>query len=129
MEADWLSDARKIPDEVMNYLRRIAVRAVEEKNYSPEAIADILGISRSSIYDWLRWYRDGGEHALDTQLAPGAAPVITEEMDRWLKTVVLTTTPVDHGYDTRLWNRELLAEILGSVLTVLLHTNNIVIIR
>lgn len=51
MEADWLSDARGIPDEVMNYLRRIAVQAVEEKNYSPEAIADIFGISRSSIYD------------------------------------------------------------------------------
>ena len=29
MKAEWMSDARKIPDEVMNYLRRIAVRAVE----------------------------------------------------------------------------------------------------
>ena len=51
MKADWLSDARKIPDEVMNYLRRLAVRAMEEKHYSPELIADIFGISRSSIYD------------------------------------------------------------------------------
>jgi transposase len=47
----------------MNYLRRIAIRAIEEKNYSPEAIADILGISRRSIYDWLRGYCDGGENA------------------------------------------------------------------
>ena len=51
MKADWLSDARKIPDEVMNYLRSIAVRAVEEKRYSLELIADILGMSRSRIYD------------------------------------------------------------------------------
>ena len=36
MKGNWLSDARKIPDEVMNYLRRIAVRAVEEKHDSPE---------------------------------------------------------------------------------------------
>jgi hypothetical protein len=100
----------------MNYLRRIAIRAIEEKNYSPEAIADILGISRRSIYDWLRGYRDGGENALETQLSPGAKPVITEEMDRWLKGVVLTTTPMDHGYDTRLWNRELLAE--GTTVTL-----------
>ncbi|MBK8753641.1 MAG: hypothetical protein IPL99_19205 [Candidatus Competibacteraceae bacterium] len=42
MKEDWLSDARKIPDEVMNYLRRIAVRAVEEKHYSPELITAIL---------------------------------------------------------------------------------------
>ena len=35
MNAEWMLDARKIPDEVMNYLRRIAVQAVEEKHYSP----------------------------------------------------------------------------------------------
>jgi transposase len=97
MKAERLSNARKIPDKVMNSLRRIAVRAVEEKNYSPEVIADVLGISRSRVYRWLRWYREGGENALDTQSAPGATPVITEEMDRWLKTVVLTTTPEEHG--------------------------------
>ena len=36
MNAMGLSDFRKIPDEVMNDLRRIAVRAVEENHYSPE---------------------------------------------------------------------------------------------
>ena len=35
MKAEWLFDARKITDEVMNYLRRIAVQAIEEKHYSP----------------------------------------------------------------------------------------------
>jgi transposase len=112
MKADWLSDARKIPDEVMNYLRPIAVRAVEEKHYSPELIADIFGISRSSIYDWLRWYHDAGEEALDTRVAPGAPPVITPVMDWWLKQIVLNSTPVDHGYDTVLWTRAILAELL-----------------
>ena len=81
----------------MNGLRRIAVRAVEETNSRPEVIADVLGISRSCIYDGLRRYREGGENALDTQSAPGGTPVITQPMDRWLKTVVLTTTPEDHG--------------------------------
>jgi hypothetical protein len=32
MKAEWMFDARKIPDEVMNSLRRIAVRAIEEKH-------------------------------------------------------------------------------------------------
>ena len=49
MNAEWLSDFRKIPDEVMNYLRRIAVRAVEDQHQSPELIAKIFGISRSCI--------------------------------------------------------------------------------
>lgn len=32
MKAEWMSDARKIPGEVMNFIRRIAVRAIEEKH-------------------------------------------------------------------------------------------------
>lgn len=42
MNADWMSDARKVPDEVMNYIRRIAVRAVVEDKESPELIAKRL---------------------------------------------------------------------------------------
>jgi transposase len=85
MKAEWMFDARKIPDEVMNYLRRIAVRAVEEKHYSPEVVADFFDISRSSIYAWLREYRQHGEAALDTRKAPGAPPVMTPDIDRWLR--------------------------------------------
>ena len=96
----------------MNYLRRMAVRAVEDNHHSPELIADILGISRSCIYDWLRWYRAGGEAALDTRLAPGADPVITPEMDRWLKATILNSTPVEQGYDTELWTLQILVELL-----------------
>ena len=112
MKAEWLSDARKIPDEVMNYLRRIAVHAIEEKHYSPELIAAILGISRSSIYEWRRWYHTEGEAALDTRTAPGAPPVITPLMDGWLKPTVLHSTSVDQGYDTLLWTRAILVELL-----------------
>jgi transposase len=112
MKVKWLLDARKIPDEAMNYLRRIAVRAVVEKRQSPELIAEIFGISRSSIYEWLRWYRDGGENALDTQSAPGAIPVILPHMDQWLKHTILNSTPADHGYDTVRWTLKILVDLL-----------------
>jgi len=112
MNAEGLSDFRKIPDEVMNYLRRIAVRAVEDQHQSPELMAKIFGISRSCIYDWLRWYRAAGEAALDTRTAPGAEPVLTPELDRWLQDTILNSTPVDHGYDTELWTLPILVELL-----------------
>jgi hypothetical protein len=38
MVEEWMNDARKIPDEPMGYLRKVAVRAIEEKGYSPELI-------------------------------------------------------------------------------------------
>ncbi|MDQ5908036.1 MAG: hypothetical protein QG599_127 [Pseudomonadota bacterium] len=113
MKANWLFDARKIPDDVMSYLRRIAVRAVEEKSYSPELIADIFGISRSSVYDWLRRYRKKGENALDTQPAPGAPRVITPNMDQWLRETIMESTPGDYGYDAKTeWTHSLLADLL-----------------
>ena len=58
MAEEWMNDARKIPNEPMGYLRKLVVRAIAEKAYSPELLADIFGISRSSIYEWLKRYRE-----------------------------------------------------------------------
>jgi transposase len=113
MSTEWLRDARKIPDEVMSYLRKIAVRAIEDKDYSPELIADVLGISRTAIYDWLRRYHRDGYSGLDTRQSPGSPCIITEEMDWWLKDTVCNHTPKDFDYDTVLWTREILAELLN----------------
>jgi transposase len=111
MAEEWMNDARKIPDEVMSYLRKIAVRAIEEKEYSPEVIADVFGITRTSVYDWLRRYRADGYRVLDTRQSPGAPCLITGEMDSWLIATVCKHMPVDYGYDTVLWTREILAEL------------------
>jgi transposase len=92
--------------------RMLAVRAVEEQHRTPELIAEILGISRSSIYDWLRRYRAEGESALDTRAAPGAPRTITAGLRWWLRKTVLRSTPVDHGHDTVLWTRKLLLTLL-----------------
>ncbi len=125
-------DGRTIPGPTMDYLRKIAVRAVEEKGYSPEVVIDLLGLSRSCIYTWLRRYRADGLKGLETQKAPGSLPVISREMEQWLRETVLHSTPVEHGYDTVLWTREILAELLGlrfgvqvSGRTVSLHLSKI----
>jgi hypothetical protein len=34
MKPSWMSDARQIPDEVMTFIRQIAVRAISEKKIS-----------------------------------------------------------------------------------------------
>src|SRR5512144_2255072 len=112
MKDDWLLDGRKIPDEVMNYFRKRAVQAIREKDQSPEVVAEVLGFDRSCIYEWLQRYDQGGYPALESRQPPGAAPVSTPAMDVWLKHTVLTSLPVAHGYDTVLWNRDLLADLI-----------------
>lgn len=111
-------DGRKVPDEVMNYLRKIAVLAVVEKGHSPEEVMDVLGLSRSCIYTWLRRYEEKGLAGLESRSAPGSEARITPEMDAWLRKTVLESTPVDFGYDTVLWTREILAQLLWEVFGV-----------
>ncbi|HJW29289.1 MAG TPA: winged helix-turn-helix domain-containing protein [Saprospiraceae bacterium] len=112
MTDDWLLDGRKIPDEVMNYFRKRAVQAIREKGQSPEVVATVFGFDRSCIYEWLKRYDQGGYPALVSRQSPGAEPVITSAMDVWLKHTVLHSLPVEHGYDTVLWTRDLLADLI-----------------
>jgi transposase len=58
-----------------------------------------------------RFDREGYE-TLETRVAPGAEPKITEEIEDWLKEVVLNATPMEHGYDTVLWTRDILAQLV-----------------
>lgn len=112
MSNDWLNDARKIPGEPMSYIRKLAVQSVVERNYSPDLVASVLGLSRSSVYEWVRKYENAGYDGLDTHDAPGAEPRITADMDTWLKSIVLSENPTSFGYDTVLWNCQVLAEII-----------------
>jgi transposase len=50
--------------------------------------------------------------ALETQTAPGAEPKVTEEMEIWLREIILETTPNVYGYETCLWDYAILAELL-----------------
>ena len=113
MNEDWMGDARKIPDEAMSYIRKIAVRAIEDKDFSPESIAEILGISRTAIYDWLRRFEQGGYSELNTKKAPGGPCEITKEIEQWLKETILLQSPEHFGYDRALWTRDILAELIN----------------
>lgn len=128
MNIDWLKDGRKIPDETMLYIRVMAVHAVRELGYSPELVAKIYHFNRACIYRWLKQYDEGGYEALESQMPPGAEPLIDAEMDDWLKQTVLNSTPAEFGYDTKLWTSVILADLLkqefGTVVaesTVRLH--------
>jgi transposase-like protein len=60
MGNEWMNDGRKIPDDVMDYVRKMAVRAVREMKESPELTAKLFGFSPSCLYEWLNCYDEGG---------------------------------------------------------------------
>lgn len=112
MNTDWLEDGRKIPDDVMFYIRRMAVNAIRKLGHSPEKIAESYNFDRSCIYRWLKQYDEGGFEALESKMPPGAELLITEKIENWLKKTILNSTPVNFGYDTNLWTCGILVDLL-----------------
>lgn len=125
MNTDWLKDGRKIPDEVMYYIRIMAVHAVRELGQSPEEVIKAFNFNRHCIYDWLRLYDEGGYSALESISAPGAEELITPELDNWLKASILNKTPVDFGYDTYLWTCQILVELLKKEFNVIVGESTV----
>jgi len=70
-------------------LRKIAVRAVIEKSFSPELVIDIFGLSHRCIYDWLNRYDKEGTEGLESKVASGAPALLDPEIEQWLRETML----------------------------------------
>ena len=46
--------------------------------------------SRTCIYHRQKQYDEGGFEALESKMAPGAEPIITRDIDEWLKKTILS---------------------------------------
>ena len=75
MDNDLLDGALKIPDESMGYIRKLAVRAVVELGFPPGRVANMFGISQSSLFGWINRYKRGGYDLLDTCTGPDSTPI------------------------------------------------------
>jgi transposase len=113
MQNEWLNDYRKVPDHIMSYIRTIAVRAAVDFNMPVDLVAQVFGIATSAVYAWLKRYDKDGCSGLETGSAPGAKPIITKEMEDWLKSIVLDTTPLNHGFETSLWTCDIMRQLLN----------------
>jgi transposase len=106
-----LKDGRAIDPKSMESIRLLAVAAVQ-RGHSPEAVIKILGFSRSCIYAWLDSYKTGGWDALRARPVAGRPPELDPAGKAWLKQTVLAGTPEKWGYDTALWTRGILAQLV-----------------
>ncbi|MBI1759661.1 MAG: IS630 family transposase [Actinobacteria bacterium] len=90
------------------------MRAVQlmEQGRSVEEITDILGVSRSSVFDWQRKYRVGGLAALSTKFASGRPTTLSEEQMTQLCSLLVGKDPRRYGLGFALWTRKLVGELI-----------------
>lgn len=115
-------DGRNLSTEEKAFIRRTAVQRVWDGE-KPSAVMDSYGLSRKSIFPWLRKANAEGLEALAPRPRSGRKRTLTaleeEEVARW----VTSGDPRQYGFDFGLWTRQIVADLIASRLDVELSVN------
>ncbi len=85
-------DARRLDHRTLEEIRIRAVRKVQAGE-SPETVSQVLGLNRTTIYDWLAKYRQGGWQALKSKPTLGPKPKLNGKQIKWIYDVLTLKNP------------------------------------
>ena len=105
------NDARQLDHATLEAMRERAVRSVQEGE-SPEVVARVIGVSRSTMYGWLAQYRRGGWGALKAKPLFGRPPKLDGKRVKWIYDRVTQKNPLQLKFLFALWTREMVAKLI-----------------
>ena len=79
---------------------------------SPEHVARIFGVHRSTMYGWLARYRDGGWHRLDARKRGGRRPKLDARAIAWIYKAVTLGNPQHYRFRFALWTSRMVGELI-----------------
>lgn len=90
------------------------LRAVQlmELGRSVDQIVDILGVGRSTVFEWQKKYRQGGFAALSTKFASGRPTTLSDAQMAKLYTLIVGKDPRQYNLGFALWTREMVVELI-----------------
>ena len=105
------NDARRLDHSTLETMRERAVRSVQDGE-SPEVVARVIGINRSTIYGWLAQYRRGGWGALKAKPLFGRPPKLDGKKLKWIYDIGTRKNPLQLNFAFALWTREMVAKLI-----------------
>jgi transposase len=77
-----------------------------------------LGLCRTTIYPWLRKFRDDGLDALVERIAQGPEPKLSEKQRQQVKRWILGRDPRQYGFEFGLWTRRIVQTLIREKMKV-----------
>jgi len=90
------------------------------KGASPDTVAQVMGVSRASVFAWWRTYREQGAEALRTKETPGREPSLSDAQVAELRQVIIGNNPQQLDFGPALWTRGIVRELIQRKFGVLL---------
>jgi transposase len=106
------NDGRKLDHTTLEQLRIRAVQQIQAGAH-PEAIAEALGLARSTVFGWMAKYRQGGLEALRARPVPGRPPKLQGTQLQRLYTLIVGNDPRQLGFKVALWTRAMVRDLIG----------------
>jgi transposase len=99
-------DLRKCSKQLRDDIHLQAVLSVKKGGRSVEEVAEIYGVSRQSVYLWIKRFDTGGKQALKSGKAKGSPRCLNPEEETILINKIKNYTPEDFKMSGMLWTRE-----------------------
>jgi transposase len=102
---------KRIPRRSLEDTRRLVVHAVEQGMHPDEA-AGIFDVGRSTVYNWMKEFRENGTAAFTVKKATGRPRKLSGQQMVQLRSIIIGREPRQLQLDFALWTRELVREII-----------------
>ena len=109
--------------QVLEGRRRLAVARVQQ-GWTQKAVAELLGVNRVTVGDWMRSYRQRGELGLAAIPRPGRP----RKLSTWQERQVLgwfRYPPTKFGFPTELWTGRRVTQLIEKRFGVRMNANYI----
>ena len=87
-------------------------------------MATEFGVDRSSINRWLGWYNAVGVDGLETGVAPGPTPRLSDEQILELVELI-EAGPISAGYSSGVWTGPMIGDLIEERFSVRYHNHHI----
>lgn len=102
---------KRVPRRTLEDTRRLLVCAVE-KGMHPDDAAEIFDVGRSTVYNWVKEFREKGAAAFKVKQAPGRPRKLSDKQMAQLRSTIIGSEPRQLQLDFALWTRELVREVI-----------------